>query len=289
MIFLNLYSTFVFVNFFQSILKFYINSSLHVAFAVVAFTLLTCIEFDLDIDFYLLLFVFSSTVVAYNFVKYYTIFNRLRFSFELKLIKVLSFLFLGILIFCIFHLRVESVILFLILGLLTLLYTLPLLPQAKTLRDISGLKIFIIALVWTGTTVYSPFVQQGVFQKLLGTDLWWYGFSRFLLVIALTIPFEIRDYLFDKSDLKTLPQIVGIKLSKVIGLLLCIVSLLSFYIGMNQINWSEFVVFFIVIVLIIFASPQKSVYYTAFWIESVPIIWLLLVYWFIKGLAFNML
>lgn len=266
------------MDFIQSILKFYINSSLHVALAVVSFTLLTYIEFELNIDIYLLLFVFSSTVVAYNFIKYYTLFNRLHFSSELKLIKGLSFLFLAVLMFCIFHLRVESIFLFLILGLFTLLYTLPLLPQAKNLRDISGLKIFIIALVWSGTTIYSPFVQQGLFQKLWSSDLSWYGFSRFLLIIALTVPFEIRDYHFDKDNLKTLPQIVGVKSSKIIGLLLCIASLLSLYVGMNQIDWSEYVLFILVIVLIIFASPQKSVYYTAFWVESVPIIWLLLIY-----------
>ena len=277
------------MNLLYQLFKFYINSSLHVAFAVGSFTVITCINFNISIDYSLLLFVFSSTVVAYNFVKYYTLFKSLKHSLSLKFIQVLSFLFLLIVIVCMFYLNMQSLVLFIILGVFTLLYSLPFLPQTKNLRDISGLKIFIIAFVWTGTTVLSPFFEQGLNHKLIETDLIWYTLSRFFLIIALTIPFEIRDHVLDSDDLKTLPQLVGVKSSKLIGGLLCVISLLCLNLGAGHIVLIELLLYIMVIIFITFTSTTNSVYYTSFWVESIPIFWLLFNFCFNNGQDFSIL
>ncbi|MEX2363052.1 MAG: hypothetical protein WD597_05490, partial [Balneolaceae bacterium] len=54
----------------RKIFDFYINSSIHVALSVTAFTGITLLNFEIRPDNGLLLFIFFGTVTGYNFVKY---------------------------------------------------------------------------------------------------------------------------------------------------------------------------------------------------------------------------
>ena len=58
------------MKFWKKAFDLYINSSFHVGLALVAFTLVTIMEFGLSPDFDLLMFVFFGTITSYNFVKY---------------------------------------------------------------------------------------------------------------------------------------------------------------------------------------------------------------------------
>ena len=54
----------------SSVFSFYINSSIHVAFAVLAFVGISMLEYDLEIPNALWVFIFFGTITGYNFVKY---------------------------------------------------------------------------------------------------------------------------------------------------------------------------------------------------------------------------
>jgi len=54
----------------------YVNSSVHVAFAVCSLVGVTCLEFDINSTISLLGFVFFATVTGYNFVKYAVVFIK---------------------------------------------------------------------------------------------------------------------------------------------------------------------------------------------------------------------
>jgi len=137
---------------------------------------------------------------------------------------------LGSLIFT-FQLSQEIFQLLIPLGIVAITYSLPLIPTGngwKRLRDIPGLKIYAISTVVTVTTSSIPLLLSNEF---LLNDILLLGVQRFLFILAVTIPFDVRDVRIDKKwSLKTIPIILGsdqaLLLSKV---LLFIAPLITFY------------------------------------------------------------
>jgi len=58
------------MKYLKNAFELYINSSIHVSFAVAAFTLLTFLDYDLIPDRDLIFFIFFASITGYNFVKY---------------------------------------------------------------------------------------------------------------------------------------------------------------------------------------------------------------------------
>ncbi len=96
---------------------------------------------------------------------------------------------------------------------ITLFYSVPVFEKHKhlfRLREIPYLKIFLIAIVWSASTILLPIVQSGVtFGKvhiaIMLTE-------RFFFLLAITIPFDIRDLEADRhSGLKTIPLLLNEK------------------------------------------------------------------------------
>jgi hypothetical protein len=98
--------------------------------------------------------------------------------------------------------------------------------------------------------------------------------------MVLVIPFDIRDLQYDASYLNTLPQRVGITKSIVIGVLFLLVflfgSFLQISLGQNHLP-ADLFVFMISLGFLIKSKPNQSKYYASFWVESVPIFWLLFI------------
>jgi len=69
------------VNFINRLFKFYLNSSLHIAFSVLSLSFITAQSFAIKCDKNLFLFLFCSSVLAYNFIKYFGIFVLFGASF----------------------------------------------------------------------------------------------------------------------------------------------------------------------------------------------------------------
>lgn len=268
----------------KRILNFYINSSIHVALAVYALTWITLIQFDLDYDQNVLYFVFFASITAYNFVKYFGIskFHHRSLAGRLKVIQVFSFIAFIAMSYYAFQLEIKTLLLLCVLGLITFLYAVPLIPMRyfrdsqKNLREIGGLKIYVIALVWTFTTVFLPLIDNDV---TIGADEIITSVQRFLLVIVLMLPFEIRDLNYDSLKLATIPQKIGIKKTKTIGVLLLMVFFMLDYLR-NELSGVSILltllIVFITLLFVIFSKKNQSKYYSAFWVESLPIIWLLI-------------
>ena len=262
-------------------LNFYINSSIHVALAVLSFCVLTSHELGLEcsISFYLALF--FASVSGYNFVKYFglTKFYYRSLTTKLKYIQLVSVLSLIGFGYVFYRLQQSTQILFLILGLITFFYAIPMgVKTPKNLRSIGGVKIYIIAFVWAMATVVLPVLE---FQQTFAADHWILVVQRTFIVIVLMLPFEIRDLDSDQLHLSTIPQKIGIQNTKIIGYaLLGDVILLEFF--KHQFNQNCFLILvFLVALLAVFlakSSKKKSRYYTAFWVESVPILVLVLVF-----------
>jgi len=95
--------------------------------------------------------------------------------------------------------------------------------------------------------------------------------------LVATIPFEIRDSKTDESGLGTLPQRFGIFKSKLFGLSLLIINtyLLYYILEINMIfKIIESFIYLILSYGLLVSSSNKTLNFTRFWIEGIPIFWI---------------
>ena len=133
------------------------------------------------------------------------------------------------------------------------------------------LKIYMVALSWVGVTVVLPVLNAGI---PITTDFYVICIKRFILIVVLLFVFEIIDLAWDDPHLKTVPQQIGVKRTKQLGVLLMLVFLALEFLTINHNKLHFFANIFIIVVTsgsLIFANERRSKYYTAFWTESIPI------------------
>jgi hypothetical protein len=254
---------------FRQLFYFYIKGSIHVAFSCLTLLLITQQQLFFLKSSYLNGFVFFSTLLAYNFVKYESLVRvkKVNFRNELKVILVFSGLaFLGT-IYYFFQLQWSTQVGAFFIVILTLLYALPFFPNRSNARNWKGIKIYIVSLCWALTTVVLPALEGGF---SLDSMVLIYGLQRFIMVFVLIIIFEIVDLKNDDPLLRTVPQLIGVQRTKHVGFgLLVLICLLDFLIG----NFRLFSLFFILItaLFLAFAHENSAKYYTLFWVESIPI------------------
>jgi len=269
---------------FNKLLNFYINSSIHVALSVFSLTWITLIEFDFFYDKNLLFFVFFASITGYNFVKYFGIakFHHRSLTNWLKVIQVFSLICFLLMCYYVFQLNKITLIYIAIFGVVTFLYAIPFLPKRlfldnqHNLRSIGGLKIYLIALVWSGVTVFLPLING---DYSVNDDVIITGVQRYIFVIVLMFPFEIRDLRYDSLKLSTVPQKIGVKQTKIIGVLL-LVNILFLEFFKDEFKYSNTLVLLIIVcftlLLLLFSKIEQRKYYSAFWVEGLPILWLIL-------------
>ncbi|WP_347174075.1 hypothetical protein [Polaribacter uvawellassae] len=259
----------------KKLLNFYLNASIHVALSVFAFVRITELYFEIENNTAFNFFMFFSTITAYNFVKYFGIakFHHRSLTKDLKVIQVFSLCCFLLMCFFAYQLSIEILILFIPFGFLTVLYAIPFLSGLqKSLRTISYLKIIIVAIVWAGTTVFLPLLNA---DKVIDENVVLYIIQRFLIVAVLILPFDIRDIQYDAISLQTIPKKIGIKNTKKLGfVLLAFALVIEFLISTQTTSKNIFLVFSLVTLLFLMrAKENQSKYYSSFWVESLPIIW----------------
>ncbi len=266
----------------KTFFEFYINSSIHVALAVVSLSLVTFLNFGISIDLNLLIFTFFGTITGYNFVKYAGIakLHHSSLAKSLRMIQVFSLLSFLFFLWSLFQVPQKVLFWTAFFGTFTLLYALPVFSKKRNLRSISGIKIFIIALVWAGVTVVLPAVSAGKdFENRLLIEF----VQRFMLVLVLILPFEIRDLRYDLKQLGTIPQKVGVTRTKIFGfLLLSLLLLLEFLKGDVALSslLSLLITSLITAIVVWRSQERQSRYYASFWVEGIPVIWLLVLLMF---------
>lgn len=260
----------------QGVFAFYINSSIHVALAVISLLAITVLEYRLQIPKELWAFVFLGTLTGYNFVKYAEVagLHHHRLTQSLRAIQVFSAVCFVMLGFIAFRLSFDVLIITTAFGLATFFYAVPFV-RSKNLRNFAGIKIFVVAFVWAGVTVILPFVAS---EMTITADVLLTFFQRIFIVVALILPFEIRDVPYDGLNLKTLPQLLGVRNTKLLGeavLLFCLVFeffkvdfevayIVSLLVFCSVLGW-----------LLVISKRGQNRYFSSFWVESLPIFWLL--------------
>lgn len=120
-------------------------------------------------------------------------------------------------------------------GAIAFAYVLPFLSKGRRLRDLGWMKIIMIGWSWGWLTAFIPAYYFGEASLQMGIII---GLERMLWIIAITIPFEIRDIAVDRSvGLTTLPAQFGTKRTMRTGFVLCImIILLAMISGFHYFN-----------------------------------------------------
>jgi len=267
------------MNVLKKLFNFYLDSSIHIGLSVYALTYSTLLLFALPYDEAVLYFTFYGTIVTYNFIKYGSSAKRYFFvvSTYKKGIQVFSFLCFALALFYAYQMQVKTLFFAVAFTMLSSLYIIPFLPNRKNFRTLPGFKISIVALCWAGVTVVLPIVNAEV--SIVETKVVLTCVQRFLLVLILMIPFEIGDLSYDAEGLGTLPQRFGVRNTKQLACVWII-----FFAGLGYLIHDESTKYFLITLLISIvlafaiwkSGIKKSKYFTSFWVESIPIVWFLL-------------
>jgi 4-hydroxybenzoate polyprenyltransferase len=133
-----------------------------------------------------------------------------------------------LLLFAVFTTKPQVLFVFIFLGILTFLYSMPVSGNKSylfKLRDVPYLKIFLIAFVWSALTVFLPAIQAG--EEILNVQVELLFAERFFFIFAITIPFDIRDMQVDRdAGLKTIPLLVNQKKALTLSYLSLLISLI---------------------------------------------------------------
>lgn len=260
------------------ILDFYLNASIHVALAVFAFVRITAFYLGLTYNVNLDYFIFFGTITGYNFVKYAGVakLHHRSLTRDLKIIQIFSlFCFLAMCYFA-FQIPLKTLLYCVPFVLLTFLYAIPFLSGFhKNLRQVSYLKIIVVAIVWAGFTVLIPVLDADL---VISQNVVLMAIQRFLIVIVLILPFDIRDVKYDAISLQTIPKKIGEKKTKKLGLVLLLFALVvEFMITPTPQTKNSFMLFFfLVFVFLMRARINQPKYYSSFAVEALPIFWWLI-------------
>ena len=266
------------MRFLKLVFDFYINASIHVAFSVYAFLRITEIYVDLPYNENVNYFIFFGTITGYNFVKYAGVakLHHRSLTKDLKIIQIFSFFCFLALSFYAYQISLKTLYFTIPFILLTVLYAVPFLSGFdKNLREVSYLKIIVVSIVWVGFTVLIPLVDTG---QEISLNIILLLLQRFLIVVVLILPFDIRDVKYDAISLQTIPKQIGVEKTKKLGLTLLVISLvLEYLFSTVAIVKTPFMIFFFLLTIFLMrAKTDQSKYYSSFWVESLPIVWWLL-------------
>lgn len=117
------------------------------------------------------------------------------------------------------------------IGIVSLAYALPIIKvkgEWKSFRHLPFMKVFHIALIWSLSTVGLVYVESSnnLYQVEWQSLLYLLG-CKFLFILLVTLPFDIRDMKQDSYyHLKTLPLVLGRKKSELLCYLLTVVHII---------------------------------------------------------------
>ena len=262
----------------KKLFKFYLQASIHVALAVVSLSAVSALFAGVRIPDYLLIFTFFATLASYNIIKYGHRFKseNLLASKQGRPVLVLTVVAALIALYSSRLLPRSTWSILGVVAVLLALYVIPVYPAEKNLRSLGVGKIILVALVWCGVSHFFPLVTVG---QGLDWDIGISAVQRLILVLVLIIPFEIRDTYYDPPQLKTLPRRLGTKKTIFLGMGLALIAFALVFLK-DQLTILEIISRGLLTLILLFTLKRTpagpSATYAGFWVEGIPIIWLLL-------------
>jgi 4-hydroxybenzoate polyprenyltransferase len=204
----------------RQFVEFILFSQLFIAAGAAAQTVFTYQLIGQKIDLHVVAIVFFATLALYNLSmvlsnpgkKPSSLLKRVQWMGKHQHLCSTFTLIGGLSTLCLcFFLSATAQVVLASLALISIAYSLPLLPfrgERVSLRNIPGLKLILIALVWALSTTLLPIVNSTT--TLSVTTLWMLLTQRILFFMAIAIPFDVRDIYQDSIySLKTIAVALG--------------------------------------------------------------------------------
>lgn len=137
--------------------------------------------------------------------------------------------------------------------------------RGVNMRQIPHLKIHLISLSWVAVIILLPGIN-GVYYSNTKEWLIWASVAHYMYVLAVTIPFDIRDLKYDIPEQRTIPQVIGVVPSKLLSLLLLVGFTIIMLVVVDPyllLNPMFLLSVFIQIVLVMFMNEKRSDIYCA--------------------------
>jgi len=199
----------------------FIQSNIYISLAAVALTVATQVQLGMHPQWHPYLFIiFFATLFEYNLHRLITVLTNkealksekhrwvnenMKAFYLMVFISIVGFGVVALLA------KKEVLVTFTPIALITVLYSIPVSANPKhlsRLREIPYLKIFMIAAIWSASTILLPIVQSS--ETFSQTHIFAMLSERFFFILAITIPFDIRDLEADgQQELKTIPMLLG--------------------------------------------------------------------------------
>ena len=191
------------------------DTNIFIAFAAAFCTLATYAFHSSSPDYEMVGFIFFATLFTYNLQRRVGDLEATATHYHAKTI-MMGIGVLGMLYFVI-HLSLVEILGLGVAGALSLGYAIPCIPfRGKwwSIREIPYMKIWVIVLAWIISTSIVPLID---IVNIYSYDDRWSTLLFFLqqgaFIVALTIPFDVRDLKTDFPHQRTLPMVFGVSRS----------------------------------------------------------------------------
>jgi len=201
-------------------------------------------------------------------------------------LKVLFIVAAALSVPLVFTLKMQSFCVVVVLAAVSLLYLKSLIPYRAgriSLREVPGIKSLIISLIWAVSTVWLPVYEAGA---IVSPARWvTLLLSRFFLVFAASIAFDIRDIARDRlSGIKSIPVLFWPAYSRLLSAGILVVDAGFLSIGgladgtLSAFRFALVGSLAIQIVLVLITTPERSDYFFFFGLDGIFILQYVLVY-----------
>lgn len=176
-----------------------------------------------------------------------------------------------------YYFSLTSLLLLSLAGVIGILYALRWKASYPTFREIPFLKIYFIAFTWTIVNLIWP-IAISDYSISANLDL---VIIHFMIIVAITIPFDIRDLPYDHQKQRTLPQLLGIKKAQHLSFLLLFIGInyLFFSFPWSFFDYKLFGFLLLAVYLIYAATPKKSELFYSLGVDGLLFYYALLLYW----------
>jgi 4-hydroxybenzoate polyprenyltransferase len=207
----------------MGIWKIIVFTNLLIACAAGAQVLLSYLIFQIPYNSTVVLLEFSATLLLYNLSIWISKpkdyisspYERTRWIFgNMHVFWTLNAIVSLLLFYTLTQIHFHTFLYLGFIGVLSLAYALPILKihgQWKNFRHVPYIKVFHIALIWSLSTVGLVYIEHSNnLQAVEWTNLLYVLSCKFLFILLVTLPFDIRDMKQDSYyHLKTVPLALG--------------------------------------------------------------------------------
>lgn len=235
-----------------------------ISLGAASFLIFSFLVLNSEVNWYSVVFTFASTLLMYNLQRLHKLqyqeldFMNMRHIWISEHKNRIQYVVIGcgfLLVALVPFFSIHTILGLALLGIISFFYSYP--TKRGNLRSVAGFKIFLIAFVWSATVFV--FTSDWV---IVMADIILFA-HNFLFILAITIPFDIRDLDFDKKKYKTIPQVLGEFASRILASTLMVISfiILTFQLGEFSIFLS--LVYGIFALLCFYAtSTRKELYFS---------------------------